>query len=127
MRIGALARAAGTTTRTLRYYEQEGLLTSDRTPTGYRDYDPAAVRRVRNVRELLALGFTIADVREFRQWLDRELPPAFAAGPGCAAAMRVAEERLALIRQRLDALTRLHDSLAARLDRPADGAAALTG
>ncbi|MEV6930112.1 MerR family transcriptional regulator [Dactylosporangium sp. NPDC051485] len=127
MRIGALARAAGTTTRTLRYYEQEGLLTSARTPAGYRDYDPAAEHRVRNVRELLALGFTIADVREFLPWLDRELPPTFAAGAGCAAAMRVAEERLALIRQRLDTLTQLHDSLAARLDRPAFAPGALTG
>ncbi|WP_238012139.1 MerR family transcriptional regulator [Dactylosporangium sp. AC04546] len=113
MRIGALARAVGTTTRTLRYYEQEGLLTSARTAAGYRDYAPATVRRVRNVRELLALGFTIADVREFRPWLDQELPPTFVAGPGCAAAMRVAEERLALIRQRLDTLTQLHDSLMA--------------
>ncbi|MGI5240614.1 MerR family transcriptional regulator [Dactylosporangium sp. CA-139066] len=119
MRIGALAEAAGTTTRTLRYYEQEGLLTSARTPAGYRDYDLAAVRRVRNIRELLALGFTIADVREFLPWLDRDLPPTFAVGPGCAAAMRVADERLALIRERLDTLTRLHDSLAGRLDRPA--------
>lgn len=119
MRIGALAQAAGTTTRTLRYYEQEGLLESARTPAGYRDYEPAAVRRVRNVRELLALGFTIADVRGFLRFLDRDLPPSFADGPGCTTAMRIADERLALIRERLDTLTRLHDGLAARLNRPA--------
>ena len=121
MRIGALAEAAGTTTRTLRYYEQEGLLASSRTPAGYRDYDDDAVRRVRNLRELLSIGFTIADVREFLPWLDRELPPTFGGGAGCAAAMQVADERLALIRGRLDTLARLHDTLAARLERPAYG------
>ena len=39
MRIGEGARAAGTTSKTLRYYEEVGLLpAADRTPAGYRDY-----------------------------------------------------------------------------------------
>jgi len=121
MRIGALAEAAGTTTRTLRYYEQEGLLGSTRTPSGYRDYADDALLRVRNIRELLATGFTINDVRGFLSYLDRDLPPVFADSGGCATAMRIANERLTLLRERLHTLTRLHDSLAARLDQPAFG------
>jgi MerR family copper efflux transcriptional regulator len=119
MRIGALAELTATTTRTLRYYEQEGLLASARTAAGYRDYPPAAIRRVRNIRELLATGFTIADVRGFLDYLDRDLPPVFGDARGCAAAMRIAHERLATIRERLDTLTRLHDDLATRLGQPA--------
>jgi DNA-binding transcriptional MerR regulator len=118
MRIGALAETAGTTTRTLRYYEQEGLLDSTRTSNGYRDYADDAVLRVRNIRELLATGFTISDVRAFLGYLDRDLPPVFADSGGCATAMRIADERLSLLRERLQTLTHLHDSLAARLDRP---------
>ena len=39
MRIGELAEAAGTTTKTLRFYEDQGLLPpAERTPGGYRDY-----------------------------------------------------------------------------------------
>ncbi|GAA3755278.1 MerR family transcriptional regulator [Plantactinospora mayteni] len=121
MRIGALADAAGTTTRTLRFYEQEGLLDSTRTPNGYRDYADGALLRVRNIRELLTIGFTINDVRAFLRFLDRDLPPTFGDSGGCATAMRVADERLTLLRERLHTLTRLHDSLAARLDRPAFG------
>ena len=70
MRIGELAAAAGTTTRALRHYEHEGLLTSGRDPNGYRVYGEHAVVRVRNIRELLAIGFTIADVRAIDQGID---------------------------------------------------------
>ncbi|WP_238015846.1 MerR family transcriptional regulator [Dactylosporangium sp. AC04546] len=115
MRIGELAAETGTTTRALRLYEAEGLLASDRGPNGYRDYPAGAALRVRNIRELLSLGFTIADVRWFTRYLDQELPPAFADGGSCATAMRVAGERLADLRARIDALTRLHDVLAARM------------
>ena len=39
MRIGELAQAADTTTKTLRFYEDQGLLPpAERTPAGYRDY-----------------------------------------------------------------------------------------
>jgi MerR family transcriptional regulator, copper efflux regulator len=127
MRIGALAQAAKTTTRALRHYEQEGLLASTRTPSGYREYADDALLRVRNIRELLATGFTIGDVRAFLTYLDRDLPPVFADSGGCATAMRVADERLAVLRERLETLTRLHDSLAARLNRPAFGGHAADG
>jgi MerR family copper efflux transcriptional regulator len=116
MRIGELAEATGITTRALRYYEEQGLLTSRRTPAGYRAYDEPAARRVRNIRELLAIGFTIADVREFLGYLDRELPTVFADGGSCGTAMLVAQRRLAALSMRVDTLTTLRDQLAARLE-----------
>ncbi|GIJ46871.1 hypothetical protein Val02_37570 [Virgisporangium aliadipatigenens] len=48
-----------------------------------------------------------------------ELPPVFADRGGCAAPMRVAEERLTLLRERIDALVRLHDGMAQWLGRRA--------
>lgn len=42
MRIGELARRTGVAARRLRYYEEQGLLSSDRSVNGYRDYDPQA-------------------------------------------------------------------------------------
>ena len=56
MRIGELAQRTGTTTRALRYYEQQGLVDSQRQHNGYRDYDQAAIMRVRNIRMLLDIG-----------------------------------------------------------------------
>ncbi len=115
MRIGELAHATGVTTRTLRHYEAEGLLHSERSANGYRVYPDSAVLRVANIRELLAIGFTLGDVRAFVRWLDRPLPPAFGDQGGCATAMRVARERLDRLRDRIDLLTSLHDALTARM------------
>jgi DNA-binding transcriptional MerR regulator len=115
MRIGELAQATGVTTRTLRHYEAEGLLDSQRSGNGYRLYADAAVLRVNNIRELLAIGFTVGDVRAFVRFLDQPLPPAFGDQGGCATAMRVARQRLDQLRDRIDILTTLHDALTARM------------
>jgi DNA-binding transcriptional MerR regulator len=65
MRIGAVARATGVSEGLLRYYEEQGLLTPTRLPSGYREYGEADVAAVRNIRALLAAGLpirVIADV-----------------------------------------------------------------
>ncbi|MEV6343600.1 MerR family transcriptional regulator [Actinoplanes sp. NPDC051851] len=64
MRIGDLSAASGASARSLRYYEEQGLLASDRGPGGQRIYPPAAVERVGLIRSLLAAGLTSATIRE---------------------------------------------------------------
>ena len=64
MRIGELAERTGASPRSLRYYEQRGLLASERTANGYREYGPEAVDRMRNIRLLLESGLTSEDVQE---------------------------------------------------------------
>lgn len=56
MRIGELARRTGVSERSLRYYEQQGLLASSRTSSGQREYTERAVDRVIHIQELLAAG-----------------------------------------------------------------------
>jgi DNA-binding transcriptional MerR regulator len=56
VRIGELARRTGVSERSLRYYEQQGLLAADRTPGGQRDYPGQAVDRVIRIQELFAAG-----------------------------------------------------------------------
>lgn len=65
MRIGDLAAQAGVTTKALRFYEQAGVLPPpDRTSSGYRDYDGAALARLRFVKAAQAAGLTLAEIRE---------------------------------------------------------------
>lgn len=63
MHVGELARRTGASARSIRYYEQEGLITAARARNGYRQFDDAAVEAVRRIRELLANGLTVEDVR----------------------------------------------------------------
>jgi DNA-binding transcriptional MerR regulator len=56
VRIGELARRTGVSERSLRYYEQQGLLRSERTRGGHRDYPETAVDRVIRIQELFAAG-----------------------------------------------------------------------
>src|SRR3982751_2914762 len=65
MRIGDLSAATGASARSLRYYEEQGLLASARTGGGQRIYPGDAVERVGLIQSLLAAGLnsaTIADV-----------------------------------------------------------------
>jgi len=62
MRIGELARRTGVSERSLRYYEQQGLLTAQRTPGGHRDYPDQAVDRVIRIQELFAAGLHSAKI-----------------------------------------------------------------
>ena len=65
MRIGALAAAAGTTVRTVRYYEELGLLSGERTAGGHREYDDADVERLRELIRLKhLLGLSLDELRE---------------------------------------------------------------
>ncbi|MER6145368.1 MerR family transcriptional regulator [Streptomyces sparsogenes] len=123
MLIGELAERTGTTTRALRYYEAQGLLESDRTSAGYRVYGPGAVTRVRNIRDLLASGFTVEDVKSFVAYLDDDLPEVFTYSPTCADGYAVGARRVAELEERIASLTRLRGILVRRmpwLAAPAD-------
>ncbi|MEU4403932.1 MerR family transcriptional regulator [Streptosporangium sp. NPDC023963] len=58
MRIGELADRSKVSTRALRYYEEQGILSSERTPSGQRLYADAAIDRVRLIQQLYAAGLS---------------------------------------------------------------------
>ncbi|MCE4943130.1 MULTISPECIES: MerR family transcriptional regulator [Streptomyces] len=90
MRIGALARRTGVSTRVLRYYEQRGLLRAGRDANGYRTYDADAVETVGRIRDLLATGLNTESIRE--------LLPCAQGGPGltpCAFSCGAVERQMA--------------------------------
>ncbi|WP_232021531.1 MerR family transcriptional regulator [Pseudonocardia autotrophica] len=61
--IGLLARRTGVSVRTIRFWSDEGLVPSDRSVSGHRVYDAAAVARLDLVRTLRELGLGLDDVR----------------------------------------------------------------
>ena len=105
MKIGEVARQASIGVHAVRFYEREGLIASPpRQPSGYRDYPPDVVPRLRFVRRAKGLGFSLREVSELLE-LD---------GSSDASAVRVkrvAEARLADIEGRIGALQRMRREL----------------
>ncbi|MFJ8546785.1 MerR family transcriptional regulator [Streptomyces sp. NPDC093586] len=96
MRIGELAARAGTTTRTLRYYESRGLLPARRDAHGYRTYDERDVKLLEQIRTLRDVGFDLEETRPFVECLRA----GHAEGDSCPASLAVYRRKLA----ELDAL-----------------------
>lgn len=76
MRIGQLATETGVTAKTIRFYEQEGLLPEPpRSGNGYRDYPPQARDRLAFIRDAQAAGLTLAEIRGVLAIRDTGHPP----------------------------------------------------
>lgn len=98
MLIGEVADATGVTTKTLRYYEQRGLLHEpDRTAGGYRDYGPQVIDRVAFIKQAQAAGLTLRQIAGILTIRDDGHPP-------CHHVADLVDQRLADIEQRLEDL-----------------------
>ncbi|OFS26100.1 heavy metal-responsive transcriptional regulator [Brevibacterium sp. HMSC07C04] len=105
MRIGELAERAGTTAKTLRFYEEQGLLPpAERTPSGYRDYAPEMVARIDFVHRGQAAGLTLAQIRQILDIRDGGAAP-------CEHVRDLLDARLAEIKQQIAQLTALRDTI----------------
>ncbi|MEU9860789.1 MerR family transcriptional regulator [Streptomyces sp. NPDC047971] len=98
MRIGELAARTGVSERSLRYYEKQGLLASDRTPGGHRDYLEQAVDRVVLIQALYAAGLHSRKIARLLPCMrDADGGPSELATPALA-------EELTTERERIDAM-----------------------
>jgi DNA-binding transcriptional MerR regulator len=64
MRIGELALASAVSRDTLRFYEQRGLISAQRSANGYRDYPPEMVQLVLYIKTAQRLGFTLGEIAD---------------------------------------------------------------
>ncbi|WP_137993262.1 MerR family transcriptional regulator [Streptomyces vilmorinianum] len=113
MRIGELAELAGTTTRTLRYYESRGLLAARRTENGYRTYDEDDLRLLQQIRTLQDFGFELEETRPFVECLRAGHP----AGDACPASLDVYRRKLAELDALVEQLQAVRAQVAAQLLR----------
>ncbi|HUH48966.1 MAG TPA: Cu(I)-responsive transcriptional regulator [Mycoplana sp.] len=64
MNVSAAARHSGLPSKTIRYYEEVGLLKPDRAENGYRDYSDEDVHTLAFLKRARGLGFSIEDCRQ---------------------------------------------------------------
>ena len=104
MTIGEVAERAGLPAKTIRYYEEIGLIAPRRDSNGYRAFTEADLHRLAFLGRARALGFSIEDCRTLL---------ALYGDPGRASAdvKRVAEDHLARIDAKIEALRSMRDTL----------------
>ena len=110
MNIAAASRAAGLPVKTVRYYEDIGLVRAlARSEAGYRIYDYASVERLVFVRRAREFGFSISECRELLGLSEDQ-------GRSSADVKRIAARRLEEITRKQRELQSLRDELASLVD-----------
>lgn len=108
MRIGSIARAAGVSCDTLRFYEKQGLIRSERTENGYRRYTPETTQLVTYIRTAQKLGFSLAEI-------GKSMPAIWSAPDPDAAVAELLAEKVRVIDQRIAELQSLKKELLKRV------------
>jgi DNA-binding transcriptional MerR regulator len=93
--IGAIARQAGVPIKTIRYYEDVGLLSKpSRTVSGYRLYAPDTADRLQFIKKAQNLGLRLDEIKEILELVDRGRCP-------CGHVQTVLRKRLGELRQKI--------------------------
>src|SRR5690606_29626758 len=109
MRIGTLAAAAGLSAKTIRFYEQAGLLPPPpRTAAGYRDYPAEAADRLTFIRDAAAAGLSLAEIRGVLAIRDAGQPPCRHVTTLIETHLEQVEQRIAELLATRTALQGLH-------------------
>lgn len=107
MDIGDLAARTGVRAKTIRYYEQAGVLPSPRRKAnGYRDYDEKDVERLKFVVGARQLDFSLDDIAEILALRDRREAP-------CRVVLDLMEQKAREVARRIEELQELEVDLRA--------------
>jgi DNA-binding transcriptional MerR regulator len=114
MRIGELAKLSNTPTRSLRYYEEQGLIKPRRLDNGYRTYDDYNVNRVVQIRGLLDSGIPTRIINLILPCLEQARQIVVDdAEPELLELLATERDRMT---NRIECLTRNRDAIASYLD-----------
>lgn len=103
--IGKVARMSGVGIETIRFYEREGLIPEPpRRDSGYRQYPPTVIERVRFIKKAKDLGFTLAEIGEL-------LDLSVGQGSTCADVKRKAVEKMKEVDAKISDLKRIRRAL----------------
>jgi MerR family transcriptional regulator, copper efflux regulator len=110
MNIGDVAAKSGLPAKTIRYYEDIGLIRPARGENGYRDFGTADLHELAFLCRARSLGFTIEECRDLiALYADRER--------ASADVKRLADGHLAQVERKIDELRAMRDTLAELVER----------
>ena len=104
--IGKVAKQASVGIETIRFYEREGLIAEPpRRESGYRQYPPETVDRVRFIKRAKDLGFSLREIRDL-------LALRIAPGTTCRQIKKRAQAKIVDIEEKIRTLERMKRALA---------------
>jgi DNA-binding transcriptional MerR regulator len=113
MQIGQLARASGTSAKTIRFYEETGVLPpAQRAENDYRLYGADDIRRLRFIRNARSLDFSLEDLKEVLALRDQGEAP-------CRYVVQLLEEKFGEIGDRIRQLQELQQELQQLIEQAA--------
>ncbi len=105
LKIGQLAQRGGVGVETVRFYERQGLIDEPpRRASGYRQYAPKTVARLRFIRRAKELGFSLVEIKEL---LDLRVSPEIST----AEVKRTALAKIADLEERIATLESMKRAL----------------
>ncbi|WP_138469227.1 MerR family DNA-binding protein [Poseidonocella sp. HB161398] len=110
MNIGHAAEASGLPAKTIRYYEEIGLVRPSRAANGYRDFGEGEISRLSFLAQARSLGFTLEECRRLLELYSDE-------GRASREVRTLAQGHLEAVRERIAELGRLAQTLEALIDR----------
>jgi DNA-binding transcriptional MerR regulator len=114
MRIGELAERSGLTAKTLRFYEQAGVLPEpEREKSGYRNYHDDAVARLAFVKAAQAAGLTLSEIRQVIVVREHE-------GAPCSHVVALLDAHATELTRRIVELTALREQVLRLRERSKD-------
>lgn len=114
MKIGELSALTGVSIRSIRYYEQQGLLSPFRQANGYREYSPFAEEQIRTIQLYLGLGLSTEQIAGFLHCVLKN-KEAF-----CEEVLPVYRRKLEEIDAQISQLQRIKSNLKDRIDSISD-------
>ena len=105
LKIGQVAKHAGLSVETVRYYEKRGLIPApQRLDSGYRVYPESILQRLHFIQRCKELGFSLQEISEL---LSLQTDP---SAPSALVKAQV-ENKITLVREKIQALRKIEHSL----------------
>lgn len=105
MQIGELGKAVGVSAKTIRYYEEIGIVPEpERTPSGYRDYGESALERLKFIKAAQAVSLSLEEIKEILMVRDRGETP-------CAHVIELLNRKVATLSEHIRGLQDMRSEL----------------
>ncbi|MEB5648587.1 MerR family transcriptional regulator (plasmid) [Mammaliicoccus sciuri] len=114
MKISELSSQTGVSMRSLRYYEEKGLIQPKRLNNGYRDYDESILEQVKTIRLYFNLGLSTTEIQEIVDCDPFVFPYEQLI---CDDVMELYQNKLIEVEQQLNTLTEIKSRLKIRIQK----------